>query len=507
MYSIKAGDYGAVFDGMTDDSAALQAAIDYAAQYGGVVELPHGTAVLHTPLDLTARYVTIKGAGMLQTRLVAGAPMTCVLDAGDASDASVSPLVLDGFTIDGNKIDTVNKAAAGIIVRYRHNSVFSNLLVVNAATGVQEKDTWLSRRYNCRVESCDTGWHLQGSNHSSVFTGCSFNGASSTHLLIESQGSANDGNDAITFQSCDVEFSNPNPLAPNVKGIVIASGVTVRFVGCYLGENIPGVVMTNSGHVEIDGGVVFFGFGHEDAVGGQAAVIGTRAFQLTGGQVTVSGTGLYAQAAGAGFANLVKTDTADIGRIKFSDMRAAFPVGGDQTIDGDPLDYGPAASVFAPRLGRLFQPVFFNATGTSATGAGNDTNARTVTYTASTGAGPIIGLNATLASTAWRQGEPLYLVLVYEATLPLDVRLSAGAFGVSPTVSLGAPPATSGGKKTYVKVDVPATGSAVTTLEILMPLGIATAGSLTVYEAFLADSSIVDAFDPSDGTLRNLFKC
>lgn len=260
MYTIRAEAYGAFFDGVTDDTDALKRAISAAgAVYNGVLELPAGIAIISGTLDLRGQYITIRGAGYAKTKLLARGALTIMLDAGDGwddqegtSDVIYSPLVLDGFTIDGNNsiVAPVGTAETGVRISHRHNSVFSNLVVQNCATGVLERDTWLSRRYNCRSESCGVGWHLLGSNHASIFEGCSFNGASHTHLLIDSQGTAIDGNQALTFQTCDVEFSRAGSTA---RGVVIAEGALARFEGCYLGENVTGPILTNSGHTQIEG--------------------------------------------------------------------------------------------------------------------------------------------------------------------------------------------------------------------------------------------------------------
>lgn len=58
---------GAKFDGVTDDTAAMQAALDYARTVRGIVKLPAGTAI--TTGVTTYSYVTIRGQGADATTL------------------------------------------------------------------------------------------------------------------------------------------------------------------------------------------------------------------------------------------------------------------------------------------------------------------------------------------------------------------------------------------------------------------------------------------------------
>lgn len=61
--SVSVKDFGAVGNGVTDDTSAIQAAIDYF--YGGVgtVIIPPGNYVISSTLNITKPYMTIKGAG------------------------------------------------------------------------------------------------------------------------------------------------------------------------------------------------------------------------------------------------------------------------------------------------------------------------------------------------------------------------------------------------------------------------------------------------------------
>ncbi len=65
IYNVKAAAYGAKGDGITDDTAAIQAAIDAVkAAGGGIVFLPKGIYKISAPLNISgANYLSIEGVG------------------------------------------------------------------------------------------------------------------------------------------------------------------------------------------------------------------------------------------------------------------------------------------------------------------------------------------------------------------------------------------------------------------------------------------------------------
>ena len=96
--------YGAKGDGVTDDTAAIQAAINAAVLTGGIVYFPAGTYVLTSYLTITV------GGSPLTLLSLAGA--TLELGAGFVSGPQgqghifingVGEITIDGLTFDGNK--------------------------------------------------------------------------------------------------------------------------------------------------------------------------------------------------------------------------------------------------------------------------------------------------------------------------------------------------------------------------------------------------------------------
>ncbi len=118
--SINVLDYGAVGDGATDDTAAIQAAMDAAVAAGGsTVRIPAGSYNVGSPLIHKSSAVPIKllGDGNRKSLLVATAAFdTILLLTGEAcASANISSLpsagFIDSFTIqDGGYYDTAPTA-------------------------------------------------------------------------------------------------------------------------------------------------------------------------------------------------------------------------------------------------------------------------------------------------------------------------------------------------------------------------------------------------------------
>lgn len=95
--------YEAVGDGTTDDTTAIQDALDAAsAAGGGVVFLPKGTYLIKYPLILASK-VTLKGAGIGVTTITKPATVKSLLSA-NASAGATSVTVADstGFEVGGS---------------------------------------------------------------------------------------------------------------------------------------------------------------------------------------------------------------------------------------------------------------------------------------------------------------------------------------------------------------------------------------------------------------------
>lgn len=473
--ALDARSFGAKFDNASDDAPALQRAIDAAHEQRRPLMLPGGIAILGRPLSIVGRDVSVIGAGMTATILRAGRDMPTLIDAQEPSDRIVSPFSLMRMTLHGAGVAERNLAA-----RFRHHSFLFEVNSVSAKTGFWERDCWLARRYNCRSGNNVVGWHLVGSNHSSLWEACTITACDDVHLRLGNEGSAPDGNSALLFRGCDVEFG---------KGVGIDAAVAVNatFEGCYLGEGIGGDVLRNRGFVVVRGGTFFFGGG-----GG----VGIRPLA---GKALLNQVSINAQA--GGIANLINLSPAEAaatgghGQVGITEANANLPVGGLPLLQGDPLSRVPLTT-FAPRLGRNWQAWSQAATTRDERSSGDLPDGRLVTCIAAKGGAGRIGLRAPLSVSRWREAAPVYFACVYRASAPVEFALqSAQGNTTHPILTLPASPA----RATAINVTtfLPADGFA--TIQGSMP---ATAGAFFgLQELTLADGSTIRT---SAGNLKTL---
>ena len=105
VYNIKDATYGAVGDGVTDDTSAIQKAFHAAGATGGLVYIPEGTCMV-SGLTIPANNITIEGDGpqISILSLTSGGNATVI------SATSMSNLHFHNFGIDGSKsVNTVAK--------------------------------------------------------------------------------------------------------------------------------------------------------------------------------------------------------------------------------------------------------------------------------------------------------------------------------------------------------------------------------------------------------------
>lgn len=133
---VSVSDHGAAGDGVTNDTVAIQAAIDSLGANGGTVYLPPGSYLISTinfPND--PKTVNFIGAGVKAVRLLmataAGPAIRKAPTAGRITGAYIG-----GFTIVGNaSSDKTNSLHIGMLLSGWNNSKFFNIGYKSAAVG------------------------------------------------------------------------------------------------------------------------------------------------------------------------------------------------------------------------------------------------------------------------------------------------------------------------------------------------------------------------------------
>jgi hypothetical protein len=462
---IYARNYGATFNGVNDDTAALQAAIDDAHRLGEPLILPSGVAMISAALDLRGRMVQIYGS-IGRTELCAQTPGMTMINVDETEDLIYSPFLIEGVYLNGN-----NRAAYGMKIRYRHHSELRHMLFQFCTeANVWEVDTWISRRVNCRSAASKVGWQLEGSSFDSAFYNCYNVGCSRTQWLLNNHGETENGNNSLLFSNCGATDATGS-------GMEVNGHVVVNLQSCYWGENCDGpTIVNNGGTVVFEGGTLSFGWKPSSylvlPIGGETVF--EASCQLNGQDFSTVDRLAYLTPSQV---------AAGSGTFRLDDAKGYMKTGGDPILPGDPVGYGAQRQVLVPRLGRQFQPLGHH---TAITTTNPTPNSLRVSCNSVAGGNPIIGMFAPL-SLDYRVGEPFYLLLVYRSSKPLQVRIDASPLG-APVVMLSFPPA-SETIATHVKVDAPIPAApAGAVLDILMP-GASANDFLEISECFLTDST------------------
>ncbi len=147
LFNVK--DFGAVGNGLTNDTAAIQAAVTAAGLSGGVVSLPPGTYLLTSQITFASPKVKMVGAGASLTILKRVATYGTVIGvSGDSVE-------LEAFTIDGGYSTYPTGANHGVSVQSVNHFRARRLTVTNHLnTAILCQGTPNSTYRNNVIEDC-----------------------------------------------------------------------------------------------------------------------------------------------------------------------------------------------------------------------------------------------------------------------------------------------------------------------------------------------------------------
>jgi hypothetical protein len=289
-------DFGAVGDGVTDDTAALQAALDRIDTVGGELLFPSGV-YNYTALTLTtgaANAIRLRGvSSMNRTNFTQGSVLVCTGSSGNAftldGAAVAASVIFDGLVFKGNaNMDAglVLYRSAGVVLR---NTVLQGWSKAGAHAvwskkGASAADfTGALTLENCRLSGNANGWYTDSITSNAVsFKGTSF--LDNTRGILV-------GTTAIELQAQQISTDEGCTFEGNVIDIECFGGIQ--------GLNIRGGYFesTNAAHQDARIRIV------ENAFSGR-----NKAINIDGA--------LFSRTVGTAGASIVYIESADLIRIK-----------------------------------------------------------------------------------------------------------------------------------------------------------------------------------------------
>jgi len=155
--TVSVKDFGAVGDGVTDDTAAVQAAFNYIQTYGGKL-LIDGNCAISSPLTILAgaKWIIEGGGGGLQGALKAIASMNWLIDMSNSSGTYEGEMTIRDLYLNGNNL------SGGINANHARYSKFENLRISQieaTKTGIKAGN-WVNRITNCVITDGNKAVHL-----------------------------------------------------------------------------------------------------------------------------------------------------------------------------------------------------------------------------------------------------------------------------------------------------------------------------------------------------------
>lgn len=282
---INAKEFGAVGDGLMDDTAALQAAIDEANKRGRAVYLPAGTYKIFEPL-------TLNGCSLYGEQGNIYAPAGTIIKPASSDFTAIRQGSTATTDTMFNICDvTVSGAGVGFEIVYALNSKFERLYAVDCTTGFKIGDPaavgcMFCEFNNLYTQNCDYGVVLDSLEYcndnrfnngfiagnvkafqmkvsggygavGNVFNNVEFRSASGRGIELTSAVNT-------VFNSCYFECGGNAVRLLNYCSITLANCTFASFKKANTAADVNTVYAQGGGIMNIDGGVVFLGAEYDE---------------------------------------------------------------------------------------------------------------------------------------------------------------------------------------------------------------------------------------------------
>lgn len=233
---INAKEFGAVGDGVCDDTAAIQAAINHANKHGRTVQLPSGTYLISKPITLNGCTLIGEISNIFQHTGTVIKCLTADFTAIKQGSTGTADIMFNLQDL------TVMDAAVGFEIVYAINSKFERLYAVNCETGFKLGNSAAVGSMFCEFNNLYTqGCKIGVDSHSSqYFNNNRFNNGFIAGDEYAMKLAVTGGYGAVGNVFNNVEFRSVNG-----RGIQLTSCQNTVFNSCYMecGGNV--LRMTN----------------------------------------------------------------------------------------------------------------------------------------------------------------------------------------------------------------------------------------------------------------------
>lgn len=233
--------YGAAGNGVSDDTAAIQAAIDSASQSGGKVKIPAGT-YLCSGLVISSSGVRIEGDGRAATILKLNGPsdlLTISSAGGTIENCAVTDLRMEpnGYTqsaivISGSNPNDFHQFARLDIAGTADGNGFNRSIKVTGRC-IWSRFEDIDIRYD---RDCGVWIETSSAVNLNVFTNVRV-ARSQLHGFYLKKTSGSDYHHANNFYSCNSEFNGKSVAGAKNSGFYFYDVGETVLSGCYVEDN------------------------------------------------------------------------------------------------------------------------------------------------------------------------------------------------------------------------------------------------------------------------------
>lgn len=284
--TVSVQDFGAVGDGVANDTAAIQNAINAFSSAGGTLYFPAGRYRVTDTLTVLDKCVSFQGAGSGQSNSI----------------TSGSYIEFDGLgTKNGLVFDNVDGASMrdmAIVAKASTRPTGGYLVVYQGTSGGFYHATW----DNVMVDGGYNGMWWKNGFFFHAYSCIWKNMNGDQVLLLNGVSNSNDAQ-AVTFVNCNIAAESTVPLSAVTTDVVVLDGfaASTKFSGCSILFGRHGLVQRNSTGGDVPRFTYFANGGFENCQGDAIRLEAGDHFMMANAYASVDGSRARVMYVGPGF--------------------------------------------------------------------------------------------------------------------------------------------------------------------------------------------------------------